>query len=245
MQHFEPARKLARRLSTKRSPADSCWKRFEQFFPLGFRDPKYMDWERGYKWAAHEEWQAALDKKQFLRLLNEGKYQDIASIAIRIESRTNLLFSFEKMALRDGVRTVKGAEIFSQGLYRLLHGRGTLQNRFDNWCEAVSRLPRKQTRVLTHPVATVFPFIADPKQHVFVKPKVLKAAAAAFGFELHYESKPSWRLYSQVLMFADLIANELKSRRPLDMIDIQSFMWVIGSDEYERMLSWKQRPAIT
>lgn len=245
MHHFEPARKLARRLSTTRSRPDLCWKRFEQFFPLGFSDPKYVDWERGYKWAAHEDWQASLEKKQFLRLLKCGKFKEITSIAVRIESRTNLLFSFEKMALRDGVRSEVGAEIFSTGLYRLLYGPGNLQNRFENWCEAISQLPRKKTRVLTHPVVTVFPFIADPKQHIFVKPKAVKAAAAAFGFDLRYDPKPSWNIYSQMLKFAKLIAEELKSRRPKDMIDIQSFMWVIGSDEYEHMLLWKQRPLIT
>ena len=212
---------------------------------MGFRDPKYIDWERGYKWAAHKDWQAALEKEQFSRLLKGRKYQDIASAAIRIESRTNLLFSFEKMGLRDGVRSQEGAKLFSENLYQLLYGSGALRNRFENWCQAVSQLPRKQTRVLTHPVVTVFPFIADPKNHIFIKPKVIKAAAAAYGFELHYKSTPSWTVYSQILQFAHLIMSDLKSEHPRDMIDIQSFMWVIGSDEYEHMLAWKERRSIT
>jgi hypothetical protein len=35
---------------------------------------------------------------------------------VAIESRTNLLFSFEKMALRDAVRTGAGARLFAEGL---------------------------------------------------------------------------------------------------------------------------------
>ena len=44
---------------------------------------------------------------------------EIAAEAIRIESRTNLLFSFEKMALRDAVRSIQGAKAFSLALYVL------------------------------------------------------------------------------------------------------------------------------
>ena len=37
--------------------------------------------------------------------------------AVAIEARTNLLFSFEKMALRDGIKSSAGARTFAQGLY--------------------------------------------------------------------------------------------------------------------------------
>lgn len=32
-------------------------KKFLKFFPGGFADETYIDWERDYKWAAHERWQ--------------------------------------------------------------------------------------------------------------------------------------------------------------------------------------------
>jgi hypothetical protein len=241
----EIAKSPGRRRTSSKSRADACWKRFKQFFPLGFDDPKYISWERGYKWAAHTEWQATLNRNKYRALLGDGRFQEISAMALRIESRTNLLFSFEKMALRDGVRSSEGAEKFAVGLFELLHGRGSLTKRFDGWCDAVSSLPRKQTRVVTHPVVTVFPFIADPKHHIFLKPKVVKAAASAFGFELDYSSRPSWYVYAQLLQFGELIRKALKPQHPHDMIDIQSFMWVIGSDEYEHMMTWKQRPLIT
>ena len=119
----------------------------------------------------------ALNSRSFRNLLKEGRSDEVASIAVRIESRTNLLFSFEKMALRDAVRSKSGARIFAEGLYDVAHGRGNLASRSDRWCAAVGSLPRKQTRVLTHPVVTVFPFIADPANHIFLKPNVTKDAA--------------------------------------------------------------------
>lgn len=70
----------------------------------------------------------------------------LLAAAVAIESRTNLLFSFEKMALRDAVRSPAGA---------------------------------------------------------------------------------------RVLAFARRVRRDLSNLRPRDMIDLQSFIWVQGSDEYQ------------
>jgi hypothetical protein len=143
-----------------------------------------------------------------------------------------MIFSFEKMALRDAVSTPGGARAFAEGLYRLLHGRGGLQRRFERWLDAVQSLPRKQTRVLTWPVVTVFGFIAQPDTHLFVKPSVSRDAALAYGFDLRYRPRPSWAGYLRFLEFAATIRRDLRDLRPRDMIDIQSFIWIQGSDEY-------------
>src|SRR3954467_3551461 len=42
-------------------------RKFLKVFPQGFRDATYLDWERGYKEKAHEQWQAVLDKPTFRR----------------------------------------------------------------------------------------------------------------------------------------------------------------------------------
>lgn len=213
--------------------AEKCRRKFLRFFPKGFYDEKYIDWERGYKWKAHEQWQTVLNQKAFRTLLKEEKYSEICAFAVRIESRTNLLFSFEKMALRDAVKTFEGAKIFSRGLFELLYGRSKLNKRFDQWCETIASLPRKQTRVLTHPLATVFGFIAQPETHIFLKPNVTRTAAREYGFELSYQSRPSWETYASMLEFAETIKRDLSDLKPRDMMDIQSFMWVQGSSEYD------------
>jgi hypothetical protein len=143
-----------------------------------------------------------------------------------------MIFSFEKMALRDAVRSADGARTFAEGLYVLLHGRASLQRRFEKWIAAVAALPRKQTRVLTWPIVTVFGFIAQPHVHLFLKPNTTRAAARAYGFDLHYAPQPSWATYASLLEFAAVIRRDLSDLHPRDMIDIQSFMWVQGSAEY-------------
>jgi hypothetical protein len=137
------------------------------------------------------------------------------------------------MALRDAVKSGEGARLFSRGLYDFLHGSARLNERFARWVEMIALLPRKQTRVLTWPLVTVFGFIAQPKTHIFLKPNVTRIAARKFGFDFHYKSRPSWETYSDFLQFAQMVRREIADLRPRDMIDIQSFVWVLGSDEYD------------
>ena len=212
--------------------AARCRRKFLRYFPDGFADGTYDDWERAYKWEAHQAWAQQLGLEEFSRLLRRKQYAEIATRAVRIESRTNLLFSFEKMALRDAVRDPMGAMAFANGLYGLLHGRGTPENRFGRWCDVLGRLPRKQTRVLTWPVTTVFGFIAQPERHMFLKPNVTRIAAAAYGFEFTYASRPAWPTYASLLAFASRVLSDQSDLRPRDLIDAQSFIWVQGSDEY-------------
>ncbi|HEY3731030.1 MAG TPA: hypothetical protein VGL28_07180 [Steroidobacteraceae bacterium] len=217
------------------SPVDP-WARarrkFLKLFPRGFRDQTYLAWERDYKWSAHREWLAQLDHSALTRLLRQGKYLQVASIAVRIESGRSLLFSFEKMALRDAVREEHGARLFAEGLGAFLYGSELPARRFENWCSAVAALPRRQTRVLTWPLVTVFGFLARPRAHVFLKPLAMKRAAGKLGYDLQYSPRPNWRTYSSFLGLARGTRAAISDLRPRDMIDVQSFLWVLGSDEY-------------
>jgi hypothetical protein len=207
-------------------------RKFLGHFPGGFRDETYLDWERGYKWEASQRWESVLNESAFERLIKARRFDEIAASAIRIESRTNLLFSFEKMALRDAVRFSDGARAFASALFDLLHGRGTTEMRFSNWIDTIAGLPRRQTRVLTWPLVTVFGFIAQPRTHFFLKPTVTREAARRYGVELPYASRPSWPLYKNLLDFVGRVRADIGDLRPRDMIDMQSFLWVQGSDEY-------------
>jgi hypothetical protein len=212
---------------------EGCRRKFLRFFPGGFRDATYASWEREYKWSAHLRWVEQLDGSRMRALLKAGEHEEIARRAVTIESRTNLLFSFEKMALRDAVRTREGARTFAEGLHNFLHGRGSDEVRFDHWIDVIGGLPRRQTRVLTWPLVTVFGFIAQPDRHMFLKPNVTRRAANMYGFEFAYRSTPSWDIYSCLLQFAEQVRKDQRSLKPRDMIDLQSFIWVQGSDEYE------------
>jgi hypothetical protein len=235
----EPSRQGGAYASTSRARTETsgalrCRRRFLRFFPGGFGDETYLEWEREYKWETHERWQARLGRDEMRRLLLAGEFSEIAARAIRVEqqSRHSMIFSFEKMALRDAVKTDEGARGFARGLFGFLHGRGSDEARFEAWCETVAALPRRQTRVLTWPLVTVFGFIAQPARHVFLKPVVTRAAAKAYGHAFDYRSRPNWATYRSLLDFAETVRHDQQDLGPRDMIDLQSFIWVQGSDEY-------------
>ena len=228
-----PGRARPRRAQHMARAALRCRRKFLRFFPRGFYDDTYLDWERGYKVDAHKRWNDSLERSKYAAFLRSGDYQEIATRAVSIESRTNLLFSFEKMALRDAVRPPEGARAFAEGLYAFLHERQRSATAFDAWCAVLADLPRRQTRVLTWPLATVFGFIAQPERHIFLKPNVTRVAARQYSYDFAYVSRPSWKTYENLLGFADRIRRDQSDLRPRDYIDLQSFIWVLGSDEYE------------
>ncbi len=213
-----------------------CRRKFELFYPDGFQDETYLVAERSHKERAHLEWDVELGAAAFRKLLARGEFRAVADAAVRVEARANLLFSFERMALRDAVKTPAGARLFATELYAFLYGHGSQQRRFADWLEALADLPQRKSRVLTWPVATVFGFIARPDRHLLFKPRAMRKAARLYGYALDYQSAPSWSLYQDLLTFAAVIRRDL-DRKPgfkaRDMIDLHSFMWVQGAPEYE------------
>jgi hypothetical protein len=213
-----------------------CRRKFELFYPAGFEDETYLVAERSHKERAHLEWDTELHPAAFRKLLARGEFRAIADAAVRIESRSNLLFSFERMALRDAVKTPAGARLFATELYAFLYGHGSQMRRFNDWLEALRDLPQPRSPVLTWPVATVFGFIARPDRHLFFKPRATRKAAHLYGYALGYHAKPTWPLYQDLLTFATVIRRDLERKpgfKARDMIDLQSFIWVQGAPEYE------------
>ena len=210
-------------------------KRFLRFFPKAFRDQRYIEWERTYKWNAHKLFNEHLNKPDFAELIKRGQYEDVARYAQQVESRCTFLFSFEKMALRDALRSTSGAKTFAEGLYNLLYEPGPKKERFVEWIISVAELPRVKSRVLSWPVLTFFPYIAQPKKHMIMKPSAMRFAAAELGYDLDYSSKPSYRTYERLVHLADLVGDEIADLQPRDYHDLQTFLWVMGSAEYERL----------
>lgn len=67
--------------------AASCRRKFLRFFPGGFRDETYIDWERDYKWKAHERWNEELSRTEYRKMLQRGEFTEIIARAVRIDSR--------------------------------------------------------------------------------------------------------------------------------------------------------------
>jgi len=53
-----------------------------------------------------------------------------------------------------------------------------------------------------------------------------------YKYEFNYHSKPNWKTYKSLLDFAAQIKKDTADVKPKDFIDLQSFIWVPGSEKY-------------
>jgi len=196
---------------------------FLRLYPKGFSDPKYLYEERDYKVDASRHLQTLLNRSIASGLIEDGKYDEFCKIASSIVNETNLIFPNEKMDLRDGLKEEGANRKFAVSLFDLLYGDDSFESRFEAFSQTLFEMnaPKWTT-------ATYFPFLAFPEEHMFLKPVVTQKAAEACDFELNYRSELNWLTYSSLLRFASCIREVVADLNPRDMIDLQSFIWVIG-----------------
>jgi hypothetical protein len=210
-------------------------RRFREIFPRGFADPTYLAWERDYKWTAHLAWRSALSQATWRRLLDRGDHREICSriVSFYARSKLNMLALYEWMALREALEDSRGARLLAPALYDLVHGPDAFGSRLERFVEVLDRAPQRQTRLAKWPVVTLFPFVAQPTRHLIVKPRVMKRAAEQLGFDLAYRPQPNATTYAAIMRAASLLRDALAPWRPRDLIDVQGFIWVTSSEEYE------------
>jgi hypothetical protein len=209
-------------------------RRFTEIFPGRFHDPTYVEWERDYKCAAHRLWHQLLGREEFETLLRRRAYTEVGRRALAVYSRPklNLLALYEAIALREAVVDPAGARRFAPALYELIYGPPPFGPRFAAFVDTLATLPQRQSGVAKWPVATLYPFLAHPGEHLIVKPNLMKRAADSLGADLRYAPRPNAVTYAAILELARAVRRGLAAWRPRDMVDVQGFFWVTNSDEY-------------
>lgn len=191
--------------------------RFTHFFPAGFEDPGYADQERNYKLAAKAKLDASapLDKA-----LSEAGFGEAA---LSIFRSTNLLSPFEKTRLQSVLRGPT-ADAFVRGAARFTMGE-TKQGLAEMTAALKSEDAAKWT------VVTYLPYLWRPDEHMFLKPEATKDFAERVGhrFARDYEARLSIDVYESLLDLTRETEGEIASLKPRDRIDVQSFIWVVGS----------------
>jgi hypothetical protein len=209
---------------------------FLRLFKDGFEDQLYLLRERNYKVRAHEIWCDQLGESSYRDLIVSERYDVIAQRLLRVNSGLNLLGRFEIIALRDALKTPIGAKLIGTAVFESVYGSLSPEAGFVQLSNAFARAPLKRGRVTTWPVQTLFPFLARPEEHLFLKPNATRTAAERFGFELQYNSQPNWLTYSRLVQFGRELRSDLQALKPKDFIDIQSFIWVSTSSGYAKEL---------
>ncbi len=206
-------------------------RRFLAKVPLGFQDPAYRAAERDAKVQASERWAREMGREQLEPLLAAGEFAELAQRAMQIEAQANLLDVFAKAALRNAAKAEP--EAFARGLFELVCGEGEMPDRFEGFGAMLDSLPQPKTQTFKWPIQTIFPFLSDPREHLFLKPKVTQLAADRLGFDLQYRPQPAWDVYARVLEFARQLSQDLAELKPADLSDVQSFIYLSGRMEEE------------
>lgn len=118
------------------------------------------------------------------------------------------------------------AKSFFKALLALLETAPVDGRLFSQYANTVCALPALRGRVATWPVATVLLYLARPDVHMFLKPEVTKHAAESLGFDLNYEPTPNWKTYESLLRMGRTYLDLLRQLGALDLVDVQSFIFV-------------------
>jgi hypothetical protein len=204
---------------------------FLGIFPCGFNDPNYLSGrssERDYKQTAHEYVRDQLSRDQMMTLIGSGRYSEICDRAKKAINQTNLIHHYEKIWLGKGISSEGRQALFARELANLLYGDKPIRERFESFVKMLYDIGAAKWTI-----ATYFLFLAFPDSQIFVKPEVTKHAARVLGIDIVYEPEVNWPTYDHVLHLAAILKEKLAAEGrddlvPKDMIDVQSFIWVIG-----------------
>ncbi|MBI5584663.1 MAG: DUF3553 domain-containing protein [Deltaproteobacteria bacterium] len=192
--------------------------------PEGFYGPSYLKTERNLKVAAHTLALDLLGPGPMNELINQKNHEEICRRALKVVQATKLLFLNEKTALQAALKDPKNIELFAESLNQLLYGDTELEARFKSFSRALAEIKMAKWTILSY-----FLFIFFPDRFIFLKPVVTQPAAELSAFEINYRPELNWQTFQSVLDFSEYLRSELKELKPRDMIDIQSFMWSLGT----------------
>jgi hypothetical protein len=236
LDNLPPFEKGRLALSQRRHTLQSCIARFLSEYPKGFDDPHYVgknrqEGERFYKWEAHGRWESKLGTGQGRHLLDEDEIDELARRTALVTAGLNLLSPFEQMALRDALQNHTAARRLFAALMDVLDAEQVTEAVFGPYLQAVNDLPVEEgkARVASWPVATLLPFLAQPGRFMFLKPSITCEFAEIVTFNLCYNAHPNWLTYEKLLGLAELLMAVLRPLGAEDMIDVQSFIWIVHS----------------
>jgi len=208
-------------------------KKFLKKFPKGFYDPKYLDNpklnERAVKLKASEKYKALLKENDLKELIKEKNTEELSKIHCSVLVGLPLLSPQETLFFKECSMDKESFLLFIEALSRVLDSKRFNKEVMATYFEAVLGLNSaiNSDKPLTWQVATIFPFLAMPNTHMFLKPTVIKEAADRLGFELNYDAKPNRRTYESLMKMSDIYMEQIKELKPRDYIDIQFFLSVV------------------
>lgn len=213
---------------------DQAIAEFRETYPLGFLDPAYVGTgtgkrERASRWrAANVEWGQALGGGEAERLLESGDIQELVRRTLRIERHVVLVpGTFDPGALANAFQDEAAAAGFFHALLGVLSVPSPARARFEKLFAATVALDVEPG--LAWPLATLFPFIAEPGRQVFLWPKSACGAAERLGCDLRFDAEPNWGTYSALRGFSERLLENLQPSGARDFVDVEAFLYATAT----------------
>lgn len=192
---------------------------FREQHPGGFYGDQEARDERDYKLQASTEFLELLGRDEYEKLLATESYPEVEKRVVHLVQLTNFIQgSFEKPVLLDAIKA--NSVSYLNGLFDFVWGADELAQRFDRFVEFSEKLKLAKWTYVTY-----FLFLSEPKNHMFVKPEMLKRSLQISQYPLEYDPSPSYDQYRQILEFSEWLKARIAELQPQDMIDVHSFMW--------------------
>ncbi|WP_444856300.1 hypothetical protein [Sphingosinicella sp.] len=203
---------------------DGAISRFLRYFPGGFADEGYRKAERDYKERARRILIETVPLEQADRVDPEQ------ARACR-KVTTNLLSSLEAARLAETLSGPSGPD-FIKAAARFTGG--DIAAGICSMVKAVAPSGRA-----SWPILTYLPFLWRPDRHMFLKPEKTLNYAQRIGHAFQHDYVPGLEpeVYDSLLGLAAHTEAGIARLAPIDRIDVQSFIWVVGSYADEESLS--------
>lgn len=182
-----------------------------------FNGVTYLRNERNYKLKASVKLKERLDQTQLETLIAARNFEEAKTRIKQAMGGNNLLNKYDTAPIRG-----TAAEPLVVALYNLLYGTTEFATRFEKWINLLS-----QVKVTCWPAATYFLMLSDYKRHIFVKPEVYKSLLENLNSPIEWNTDPNADLYATFQALAKRLRERLGSLGARDMLDVQSFMWVV------------------
>jgi len=208
---------------------DGAITRFLRFMPGGFSGQRYTahKGERRYKMAAHHT------LTELLPLASAGTATDIDGKTLAAAFKKDQLWT-HMPALQESTRL---REVLAENGGAFLCAAAAFAN--GDYAKGIVGMRKaiEPHGALTWPIATYLPFLWSPDRHMFLKPTVTRQFAERIGhrFAIEYDPEIKANVYESLLDLTDDAATGIAQLHPVDRIDVQSFIWVVGEYRDEHL----------
>lgn len=198
-------------------------------FPAGFQDPLWLSEHRGVEAPrrvkrhrtpsveqAGKELSAEVGKER-LSSRNYAAYLDGLCMVL---DKTDLVSKAEV----DSLRGCEPTERLTTAIHESIHGEEPIGPRFDRLCRELNAAGAKAS---SWPLVTSILALGAPKEHMCVRPSVLKPQVKVLGRGTRLTATPTPGSYATYLDLARQIRDTLTAagHAPHDFLDVYDFVW--------------------